>query len=279
MKNNFDCLNKTMMGMTFEEVETAVKDNAVVLFPVGVVEAHGPHLPLGTDIFTALNQALEIKKYFEAEGGKCVVAPPFYFGGTRAMTRHFPGTFTSSPDNIIAAVSDILASLDRFGFKRTVFLNAHGDDLQRTSMLKAIKESNSKLTMRSYWPEYEDDITYLGFKGDEDYLIKIAPMQLDEAFEIEKWPEDEFDIHASALETALMMDICPDMVRREKIEGLKPTMLKDDERIKWNEGKIENISLVPKAYVGDPAGYKYIHADMDKVYRAYAKSLFSVLNG
>ena len=36
-------------------------------------------------------------------------------------------------------------------------------------------------------------------------------MQLDEAFEIEKWPEDEFDIHASAFETALMQDICPDM--------------------------------------------------------------------
>lgn len=39
MKNNFDCLFKTMMGMTYEEVETAVKNNAIVLFPVGVVEA------------------------------------------------------------------------------------------------------------------------------------------------------------------------------------------------------------------------------------------------
>lgn len=44
MKNNFEILVNTMMGMTYEEVETAVKENAVVLFPVGVVEAHGPHL-------------------------------------------------------------------------------------------------------------------------------------------------------------------------------------------------------------------------------------------
>ena len=77
MKNNFECLNKTMMGMTYEEVEEAVKNNALVLLPVGVVEAHGPHLPLGTDIFTALNQALECQRYLEAEGGKCGVAPPF----------------------------------------------------------------------------------------------------------------------------------------------------------------------------------------------------------
>ena len=71
-----------------------------------------------------------------------------------------------------------------------------------------------------------------------------------------------------------MLDICPDMVRKEKIEGLKPTMLKGDERAKWNEGEIENIALVPRAYVGDPSGYKYIRADMDKVYEAFAKSLY-----
>lgn len=124
-----------------------------------------------------------------------------------------------------------------------------------------------------------NDVTHMGFRGDEDYLIKITPMQLDEAFEIEKWPEDEFDIHASAFETALMQDICPDMVRTEKIDGLKPTMLKGDERSKWNQGEIENLSLVPRAYVGDPAGYKYIHADMDKVYEAYAKSLFDTFYG
>lgn len=279
MKYNFECLYCTIMGMTYEEVEAAVKNNAVVLFPVGVVEAHGPHLPLGTDVFVALNQALEIKRYFEAEGGACVVAPPFYLGGTQAMTRQFAGTFTSSKENIIVAVNDVLSSLDRFGFKRTVFLNAHGDELQRAAMLNAIIESNSKMQMKSYWTEYEDDVQRMGFTGYEDYLIKITPMQLDEAFEIEKWPEDEFDIHASAFETALMLDICPYMVRTEKIEGLKPTLLRGDERSKWNEGKIENISLVPRAYVGDPMGYKFIHADMDKVYESYAKSLYRSFYG
>ena len=258
MKNNFECLNKTMMGMTYEEVEEAVKNKAIVLFPVGVVEAHGPHLPLGTDIFAAVNQALEVKEYLEDEGGVCVVAPPFYFGGTQAMTRQFAGTFTSTLENISAAVEDILESLDRFGFEKVVFINAHGDGLQRTAMLNTIIAFNKKRKLKSYWPEYEDDVPYMGFTGDEDYLIKIAPMQLEEAFEIEKWPEDEFDIHASAFETALMLDICPEMVRTEKMEGLKPTFLKDEERSKWNEGNIENIHLVPRAYVGDPAGYKYI---------------------
>lgn len=86
-------------------------------------------------------------------------------------------------------------------------------------------------------------------------------------------------IHASAFETALMLDICPEMVHEEKIDGLKPTMLKGDDRRKWNEGNIENIALVPRAYVGDPAGYKYIRADMDKVYKSFAESLYRYFYG
>lgn len=277
MNHHFEILTDTMMGMTYEEVEMAVKENAVVLLPTGVVEAHGPHLPLGTDIFASLNQALEIKKCFDAAGRKCVVAPPFYFGGTQAMTRQFAGTFTSSKETIVSVVKDILKSLDRFGFQKTVFLNAHGDNLQREAMLQAIVESNEVLHMESYWPEYEDDIPYQGFTGEEDYLLKVAPFSLEEAFDISRWPEDEFDIHASAFETALMMDICPQMVREDKINGLKPTMLVGEQQRKWNEGNIENISLVPKAYVGDPAGYQYIKAHMDKVYQAYANSLMEIL--
>lgn len=279
MKYNFESLYKTMMGMTYEEVEKAVADNAVVLFPVGVVEAHGPHLPLGTDIFSAVDQALNVCDHLVESGGKCIVAPPFYFGGTKAMTRHFAGTFTSSEDNIVNAVCDIISSLDRFGFRRVVFINAHGDDLQKSAMLKAIKASNEKLDIMSYWTELEDDILYSGFTGDEDFLIKIAPMQLDEAFDVEKWPDDEFDIHASAFETALMADICPDMVRKDKIDGLKPTMLKDDERRRWNEGNADDICLVPKAYVGDPMGYKFIHPHMDRIYKNYAESLYRKFYG
>ena len=193
------------------------------------------------------------------------------------MTRQFAGTFTSSKDTIVSAVKDILKSLNRFGFKRTIFLNAHGDEIQKKAMLQAIIESNEVLDMRSYWPEYEDDIQYQGFTGEEDYLLKIAPFQLDEAFKIEKWPEDEFDIHASAFETALMMDICPQMVREDKIKDLKPTMLVGEQCFKWNEGNVEDISLVPKAYVGDPASYRYIKANMDKVYQAYADSLIKIM--
>ena len=269
---NYKYFEETMLGMTWEEIADAAEAEAVVFLPVGVVEAHGPHLPLGTDIFCALNQALEIKRHWDSRGAACVIAPPFYWGGTQTMTRQFPGTFTASGENIVAAMKDILQSLDRFGFRKTVLFNAHGDGLQK-SMIQAITECNAELEMKTFWPVYEDDIQYEGFNGKEDYLVLIPPFAFERAFQIEQFPKDEFDIHAGAFETALMQEIMPELVRNEKIEGLQPTLLEGEQRRLWNEGEPEHKHLVPKAYVGDPAGSRYVKSDMATVYREYAEGL------
>lgn len=275
MSNAF--LENTMLGMTWEEIQATAKAGAVVFLPVGVVEAHGPHLPLGTDIYCALNQALEIKKHWDEKGIACVIAPPFYWGGTQAMTRQFPGTFTASMESIVAAMTDILQSLDHFGFTKTVLFNAHGDGLQKNAMIKTIVECNAKLNMKTFWPVYEDDIEYEGFTGKEDYLALIPPFAFERAFQIEQLPKDEFDIHAGAFETAMMQEIMPELVRNDKLEGLEPTLLKGEQRRLWNEGEPENKYLIPKGYVGDPAGSKYVKSDMKTVYEEYAQGLAKFL--
>ena len=274
---NYEALKETMMGMTYEEIEEAVKKNAVVLLPVGVVEAHGPHLPLGTDIFISLNQSIAIKEIFNNANRACVIAPPFYFGGTQAMTRQFAGTFTSSEEHIVTAVRDILDSLARFGFKRVVFQNAHGDAVQKRAMLRAIIESNKVHEMKCFWPEYEDDLEWRGFSGDEDYLLKIDPIEDACAFYEEQPSKTEFDIHAGGYETRMMSVICPDQVRTERIEELPCVDLQGEERLLWNEGEKEHINLVPRAYVGDPKHYKYVHFASEIVYQEYADCLIQKL--
>lgn len=271
MSNAF--LEETMLGMTWQEIEQAVQAKAVVFLPLGVVEAHGPHLPLGTDIYCAFNHAVEIKKHWDEEGYSCIIAPPFYWGGTQAMTRQFPGTFTASEEHIVYALTDILESLDRFGFQNTVLLNDHGDSLHKRAIKRAIVLSNDKLSMRTYWPVYEDDVAHEGFDGSEDYLLRIPPFALERAFHISEMPVDEFDIHAGAFETALMQKIMPELVRDDKIDGLPPTLLKGEQKKLWNKGEAENKGLVPLGYVGDPAGSRHIQADMASVYLEYAKGL------
>ena len=76
-----------------------------------------------------------------------MIAPPFYMGGVQALTRHFPGTFTFSKETIMACIEEYLENLDRFGFKRVVVFNDHGDGLHISAIVEVIKNANRRLEL------------------------------------------------------------------------------------------------------------------------------------
>src|SRR5512140_2553851 len=49
----YSIFHETMVDMTYPEIEAAAKRHAILLWPMGVIEEHGPQLPLGTDIYDA----------------------------------------------------------------------------------------------------------------------------------------------------------------------------------------------------------------------------------
>ena len=112
----------------------------------------------------------------------CVIAPPFYFGGVQALIRHFPGTFAFRKETIMACIEEYLENLDRFGFKRVVFFNDHGDGLHILAVAEAIKNANRKLELQAYWMEYEYELNEHGFFGEEDYILKLTDMPFEEMF-------------------------------------------------------------------------------------------------
>lgn len=57
-EKKYGFLHNTMLGMTYEEIEQSVANEDLVLVPVGVVEEHGPHMPLGTDIYVSMAQRI-----------------------------------------------------------------------------------------------------------------------------------------------------------------------------------------------------------------------------
>ncbi len=203
-------LEETMLGMTCEEIGKSVDEKAVVFLPVGVVEEHGPHLPLGTDIYLSLSQAIDVKKHWDRMGLKAVVAPPFYWGGVQALSRQFPGTFTSKKETIIASIYDILESLHRFGYEKVVLFNAHGDGLHIKALLKTIEKANRNLRLHTYWIEYEDDIENDGFTGNEEYLAIISPFYSERKVTCSREERDHFNVHAGGYETAMMLEECPE---------------------------------------------------------------------
>lgn len=170
----------------------------------------------------------DVWEELNAMGIPSVIAPPFYMGGVQALTRHFSGTFTFSKETIMRCIEEYFENLDRFGFQRVVVFNDHGDGFHISAIIEAIKNANRKLKLKAYWMEYENEWREHGFSGEEDYILKLTTMPFEEMFQMSGMPEDEFDVHAGAFETATMREIYPEAVREEKLMELEPTFLKGE---------------------------------------------------
>lgn len=91
-------------------------DGVPVLFPLGVIEEHGPHLPLGTDIYFSYAVCRKIKSEIERLREKCLIAPPFYWG-INHCTKAFPGSFSLKLETMKCVLKDIFEDFKRFGFE------------------------------------------------------------------------------------------------------------------------------------------------------------------
>ncbi|WP_256760475.1 creatininase family protein [Cohnella sp. WQ 127256] len=98
----------------------AVKETGVCILPLGVLEKHSEHLPLGTDFLNAHGISV-----LAAEKEPAVVFPPFYFGQIYEA-RCFPGTFTIKPTLLLELFQSVFDEIGRNGFKKIILYNTHG---------------------------------------------------------------------------------------------------------------------------------------------------------
>ncbi|GBD28512.1 Creatinine amidohydrolase [bacterium HR31] len=97
----------------------------VLLLPVGAVEAHGPHAPLGTDLLISLGMCRRAAERFRDDPqARVLVLPPVAYGVTRCASG-FPGTVSIDARTLQALVTDVCTSLIRQGFRWIVVVNNH----------------------------------------------------------------------------------------------------------------------------------------------------------
>jgi creatinine amidohydrolase len=96
------------------------RSQGTCLLPFGILEKHGPHLPLGTDLLDVRYAALHA-----AEQEYAVVFPEYYFGQI-AEARHEPGTVAYSRDMQLALLQETTDEMARNGCKKVVIANGHG---------------------------------------------------------------------------------------------------------------------------------------------------------
>ncbi|WP_310603500.1 creatininase family protein [Anaerosporobacter sp.] len=254
----YSIFEKTMADMTWQEIENASKENQIVLFPLGVIEEHGPHLPLGTDIYWSYASCRRIQEELNSKGERALIVPPYYWG-INHCTNGFQGTFTVRAETMKAVLMDIFNNLHDWGFHNIFCNNYHGDVMHIRAILEAIKVARSEfgLNVRMLIDFY--DLNRIGLKGDEDDILVLNPDYPEEFYTgMLESERGLYDIHAGGYETAFMKYCFSELVNEEVAQNLKSTSLTENELKQWGEGGESTRSLVPLGYAGNPAGYRNI---------------------
>lgn len=108
---------------TWKEAREWLRRAKVALIPVGSIEQHGPHLPLGTDFFAAKALAEAAAR---ATGAVCTPAVPV---GLSEHHRQFWGTLWVEPEAFRDYMEGLARSLASHGIKRVIYINGHGGNL------------------------------------------------------------------------------------------------------------------------------------------------------
>ena len=225
--------------MSFPEVaHIAQSGKALTILPVGVVEEHGAHLPLGLDSFAAEVYAAAAAPYFEEAGYAVVVAPTVSYGVARAAI-DFPGTLSLQPKTLKSLIVDIGRSLARHGLNRLVILNGHRD----LSHMKALEGARDVLVEKK-----TAQVLCVGFTSD---AAVTAACYREGVRGLSQSVRPDREGRGGAWEPSLARHAFPESVNKEVIERLEPNFDSDVEAFR-NETKDYGSLSGGRGYFGSP---------------------------
>jgi creatinine amidohydrolase len=112
-----------LAALSWKEAEAAFEETDTAILPMGSVESHGPHNPLGTDWMAAWEVARRV-----GAGANALVCPVMPYGWTHGMM-DFPGTLSIGHETLRHVLEDITRCLHKWGIRRVVMLTGHGTNL------------------------------------------------------------------------------------------------------------------------------------------------------
>jgi len=168
-------------------VRAIQQSQGTCILPIGILEKHGPHLPLGTDLINVRYVSVEAAKQEYA-----VVFPEYYFGQI-FEAKHEPGTIAYSATMQMELLQETTDEMARNGCKKIVIANGHG--------------GNENLL--PYFAQTQ-------LAAPHDYVVYIMP--LPEHLDQPGRPsvKDPADMHAGETETSHVMVSRPDLVHMER---------------------------------------------------------------
>jgi creatinine amidohydrolase len=166
--------------------------DAVAVLPLGAVEQHGPHLPLGTDAIL-VDGVLDAALARLPETAQALRLPTQRVGLSPEHAS-FAGTLTLDPGTVMAQWTAIGAAVARAGIRRLMLLNGHGGQTAMVDVVAMRLRAEHGMTVAR--------VTYFDLIG-EDPAIDDR--------------ERRFGWHGGQVETALMLALHPELVRRDRL--------------------------------------------------------------
>jgi creatinine amidohydrolase len=153
-----------------------------LIIPVGALEQHGPHLPLGSNVLIARRFAVDLSLEFGV-----LRAPTMYYGVNVRTERDYAGTATLRQKTLHRVMNELLSAWELDGVREFIIVTAHRHE-PHLDALATLITGDARVRVVSLWD------------------VEIADL-------LEKQPGH---LHACEAETSLMLYLYPELVRLER---------------------------------------------------------------
>jgi creatinine amidohydrolase len=234
-----------MDELTSPEFSLAIKvSGGTCIIPIGIIEKHGTHLPLATDLITARDIA-----HKAAEKEYTIIFPPYYFGQI-FESKHQPGTIAYSHKIIFDLLQETCDELSRNGISKIILVNGHGGNNNFLHYFCQVQLEKRK--------EYA--VILFEPNESEEYLKQLDVLM--------KTP---FDMHAGEIETSVIYTIRPDLVHAQHALDESGADLARLDNLPYGYSGIWWYSKFPNQYAGDGStfssevGELYINTNVEQL--------------
>jgi creatinine amidohydrolase len=219
----------TLAALTWPAVQDLSAERTIAVLPIGAIEAHGPHLPLGTDIIIAEAMARAGAERLAARGLDVLLLPALALAPA-PFASEFPGTLHTPAEATTLMVTGIVRSLRVHGIQLTAIANGHHDPAHVQALRSAVKDVAASAGGTLVFP----DLTR------RRWADRLTPEFRSGA------------CHAGRYEGSIVLAERPDLVRQDLMTALPPNPRSLIEAVR-NGNETFTEAGGPDAYFGFPA--------------------------